>query len=123
MSNDKICNKCKKTLPFTAFRKRGGEKYLRTECKECDKQLQKIRFILRKKYGNPPIGYRCPICNRTEQECIGQGNKNIGAWVVDHCHKSDIFRGWLCHKCNRGLGAFNDDINIIYKVIAYLKGE
>lgn len=117
---DKVCSKCKKLLPFSSFRKRGGENYLRTECKECDKQLVKIRDTLKKEYGNPPDGYLCPICGRKEEECRGQGNKKVGAWVIDHCHKTNTFRGWLCHKCNRGLGAFNDDVNIISKIIEYL---
>lgn len=123
MSDMKTCNKCKKILPTSSFRKRGGEKYLRTECKECDKQLIKARQDLKKIYGTPPINYRCPICDRSEEECKGQGNKQIGAWVIDHCHKTNTFRGWLCHKCNRGLGAFNDDIAIICKAITYLTGE
>ena len=121
MSDSKICSKCKQVLPLSSFRKRGGENYLRTECKKCNNELMKIRQNLRKIHGNPPVGYTCPICNRTEQECSGQGNKNIGSWVIDHCHKSNKFRSWLCHKCNRGLGAFNDSLEIIHRAVTYLK--
>ena len=121
MSSTKTCIKCNKELPLSCFLKRGGENYLRTECKECNNKLSKIRSNLRKKYGPPPVGYTCPICKRGEGECRGQGSKIASSWVVDHCHKTDSFRGWLCHKCNRGLGAFNDDVGTVQRVIKYLK--
>tara|TARA_B100000745_G_C20065747_1_gene363732 strand:+ start:258 stop:719 length:462 start_codon:yes stop_codon:yes gene_type:complete len=117
----KTCIKCHKELPTTSFNKRGGEKYLRTECKKCNNSLTKIRKELRTKYGSPPDDYICPICGRTENECRGEGSKIASSWVVDHCHKTDVFRGWLCHRCNRGIGAFGDDAEMLQKAINYLK--
>ena len=116
----KKCIKCNKFLPETSFRKRGGENYLRTECKTCDAKLSKVRKELRKKHGSPPPNYRCPICKKGEDERKGQGGKKCSTWVVDHCHETDSFRGWLCHKCNRGLGAFDHDTDIIKRTIEYL---
>jgi hypothetical protein len=48
---------------------------------------------------------------------------------VDHDHAccsgegscGKCIRGLLCHKCNLALGAINDDINILQKMIDYLK--
>lgn len=114
------CIKCKKVLRDESFSKRGGENYLRTECKECNRKLQKERQELRLKHGNPPEDHRCPICDRSEAECQGEGSKRASAWVVDHCHETKRFRGWLCHKCNRGIGAFSDDTNLLKKVLEYL---
>ena len=39
---------------------------------------------------------------------------------VDHDHKTGIFRGLLCFKCNVALGNTNDNIEILDKMILYL---
>lgn len=38
----------------------------------------------------------------------------------DHCHRTNAFRGWLCHNCNAALGHVNDDITVLQCLIAYL---
>jgi len=30
--------------------------------------------------------------------------------VLDHCHDTDTFRGYICKHCNDGLGGFKDDL-------------
>jgi len=39
---------------------------------------------------------------------------------LDHCHSTGVFRGWLCSKCNAGLGFFGDNLAGLEKAIAYL---
>jgi len=120
ITETKVCNKCSIEKPVSHFSKCSGGNYLRPECRECNNELSKVRSILKTKYGNPPSGYLCPICNLSEDEVKGKGGK-AGAWVIDHCHTTDSFRGWLCHKCNRGIGNFDDDIQLMYNAIEYLK--
>lgn len=44
-------------------------------------------------------GGRCGICKKHQTEFI----KNLS---VDHCHKTNVIRGLLCHKCNLDLGIY-----------------
>ena len=55
----------------------------------------------------------CQICG-TE---LGRG-KN--AFAIDHCHETGSVRGVLCGHCNKGLGMFRDDPNILQSAIMYL---
>jgi hypothetical protein len=52
----------------------------------------------------------CVICGSTEE------------LVVDHCHKTNIIRGMLCNYCNRGLGHFKDDPELLEFARIYLLG-
>ena len=117
----KKCSKCKTVLPLNAFSDCHGGTYKRPECKKCMRDMANSRELIRKKYGMPDENtYRCPICLGNAEE-VGDLQKRT-AWVLDHCHKNNTFRGWLCHKCNRALGNFNDDIAILKRAIKYLKG-
>ena len=117
----KECSKCSRKLSLQHFSRHSGGNYLRPECKKCNNELSKVRDRLKKKYGMPSEGYSCPICLGTEQEVKGRGNTKNGSWVLDHCHESEAFRGWLCHKCNRSLGGFDDDEEMLQRAIKYLK--
>jgi hypothetical protein len=117
----KECSKCKQLLPIERFSRTSGGNYLRPECKKCNNELSKVRENLRLKYGMPPKGYICPICEGDEQAVKGRGNTNNGSWVLDHCHETEAFRGWLCHKCNRSLGGFDDDTAMLTRAIKYLE--
>lgn len=40
---------------------------------------------------------------------------------VDHDHKTNLFRGLLCGKCNKGIGMFDDNVKLLESAISYLK--
>ena len=119
----KVCSKCKHTLPNSSFGPSGGGTYLRAECRACNNKLSKVRKILHQIHGKAPQGYTCPICLGSEEDVKGKGNTKNGSWVLDHCHETESFRGWLCHKCNRALGGFDDSPEILGRAITYLKGS
>lgn len=41
--------------------------------------------------------------------------------AIDHCHKTNRLRGFLCDKCNMGMGLFRDDKDILESAIEYIK--
>ena len=116
----RLCGKCKQWLPLDFFNFASGGNYLRRECKPCNNKLHKVREELKSIHKAPSKGYSCPICLGTEEDVEGLGGKNQGSWVLDHCHETQSFRGWLCHKCNRGLGAFDDNKQTLKRAIEYL---
>lgn len=62
-------------------------------------------FLIRKTNGS------CEIC--------GDNTK----LVVDHDHDNSFVRGMLCSKCNRGIGHFDDNIELLQKAIDYLNNK
>ena len=52
---------------------------------------------------------KCALCNRHVK------------LHVDHDHDTGEVRGLLCHRCNVGLGYFQDNTQLLYKAIKYLR--
>ena len=119
----KTCSKCFQVLPVNCFARNSGAKHLRSGCKKCSNELSIVSRSLRRTIKEPNKDYVCPICGLNNEQSKGKGGAIRGSWVLDHNHKTKEFRGWLCHKCNRALGAFNDDYKILLKAVDYLKGE
>jgi Recombination endonuclease VII len=58
---------------------------------------------------------KCDICGGE------QTYRNKMRLAMDHDHKTGELRGWLCDRCNNGIGHFGDDTELLRKAIAYLK--
>lgn len=59
---------------------------------------------------------KCAIC----QETFKNTNR-YDAPCVDHCHITSKVRGLLCHTCNKSLGGFKDNKELLLKAIVYLE--
>lgn len=117
----KVCSKCEKNLPLSYFRTIGkGRKHKRSECKVCERLSTKDTKKIKKIAPPIPINHICPICLKGEDEVRGLGGELSGPWCCDHDHKSKTFRGYLCHKCNRLLGGFEEDISKLDRAKEYL---
>ena len=56
----------------------------------------------------------CAICGKME---------SLREMPVDHCHKTGVIRGVLCHWCNKGLGQFFDNPQILRKAADYIESR
>lgn len=65
--------------------------------------------------------YKCAICKQVEVN-----RHSSGAFMhlsIDHCHKTRKVRGFLCQKCNQGLGLFRDDPSLLKAAASYLESD
>lgn len=130
---EKPCSKCNKVLPLSAFSKDSTKKIgVRSACRWCLSDQYKDNYehhsrvkrkhALNKKYGITVEEYAemeerqkgvCFICKKQETK----GRK----LAVDHCHSSGKVRALLCGNCNRGLGRFKDNTELLKRAVSYLE--
>ena len=115
--NTRVCRTCGERKELEQFQINSGaylgRKYL---CFTCRNHRQTVVRYLRKKHRYPDETYECPICGIKRWE-----RERLITWSLDHCHKTDTFRGWLCPRCNSGIGHLEDDIDMLRKGIEYLQ--
>ena len=116
------CVGCRKRLPLAKFR-------LGVSATTCFKCLGTKRAKLRGAFEAKDWLWRYPI-TRTQRRTlhVAQGNRCAICRAEvrlyqDHCHKTGIVRGLLCHSCNVGLGFFADDPALLASATAYLIQE
>lgn len=59
----------------------------------------------------------CAICKKPED------TDRYANLAVDHCHDTGKVRGLLCNNCNRALGMFKDDLDVLRAGVAYLEAH
>ena len=60
-------------------------------------------------------GMACAVCGSEDPK------HNKYDFVVDHDHTTGHPRGLLCHKCNVGIGMFEDNTQSLTNAITYLE--
>jgi hypothetical protein len=73
----------------------------------------------KRRYGLTPEQVRA--MEESQQGCCAICADKLAQYHVDHCHTTGKVRGLLCINCNRGLGAFRDNIQNMEKALEYLK--
>lgn len=103
----KVCNNCNIRKPVQDFYKdRDGHSI---NCKICKDKINKITKNLHKTAPQRP--HACECCGKVSDSPL----------VLDHDHETGKFRGWICIKCNLGLGRLGDTIESLMRAVEYLK--
>ncbi len=64
-----------------------------------------------------PAPAACEICEKPDVRKDGASR----GLSLDHCHATGSFRGWLCFKCNVGIGKLGDTSAGLKRALAYLE--
>lgn len=130
----KRCGKCKLIKDGSKFRYYEKNKdRLHSYCLDCESVWNREYYKrksrdsqLQSKYGLSEFGYElmlkaqggvCAICSQPETR--KNQNGKVRALCIDEDHKTGKVRGLLCGSCNRALGLFKDDLNILSAAVAY----
>ena len=104
--------------------KKDGTKSLCSYCKTCQNELR-----VQRKYGLSYKDYMKMLekqggcCANKECKATVPGAPGRSRFYIDHCHKTNVIRGLLCHQCNLALGHVNDDIEKLRGLILYLESN
>lgn len=102
--------------------KRTCNKCYRARCQR-ERRANQWKGILKNKYGLDADTYEgmlqdqsggCAICGKPP------GKRRL---AVDHCHRTGAVRGLLCHKCNMGIGFFDDTSGRLRAAAEYLERQ
>lgn len=117
----RICKKCGiEYIPLGTKQYFCGSIKKKLGC--CYKTMRErdIGYWLAREYGLT-YEFFCKMFQKQDGKCkicgLPQLEKRL---AIDHDHKTGKIRGLLCDKCNRGLGHFNDDTNLMKLAIDYL---
>lgn len=117
-----VCTKCKEYLPYVDFHKASGSSSgYYYQCAKCS--LSYRHGITKERYQEllSMFDHKCYIC--------GEPERRTGLSLsLDHDHSccsskfscGDCIRGVLCSDCNRGLGFFRDNPELLLKAHSYL---
>lgn len=141
----KQCTVCKETKELDQFYNvkstKDGKGY---RCKECDNKarqkwsannpershLSQRQRNLKHRFGVDlewyekqfkKQNYSCAICQTKTNKTVG--DRQFWNFSVDHCHDSGKIRGILCNNCNRALGLFQDNPELLKKAASYVESE
>ena len=108
----KVCRRCSQKKNIEDFPLFSGQQTGRKNtCSTCCNDLSVLRKRLKQENPPPPAG-ECPICQNLTHD-----------WILDHCHFTNEFRGYICNNCNLALGRFNDDERLLRRAIDYLNNN
>lgn len=114
---DKECKTCKQVFTptnpcnvYCSSQCKGKNSYYKRQYGITDADLA----TMKKEQDN-----KCYLCG-SEGFLIGKNNHSEKL-AVDHCHQTGKVRSLLCHNCNRALGLFKDNVEVLRKAADYVE--
>ena len=77
-------------------------------------------YFLKKRYGISVSDYE-DLVKAQNNRCALCQTKAKGYMDVDHDHETKVVRGLLCRNCNRGLGYFKDNPDVLFEASLYTR--
>jgi hypothetical protein len=117
------CRECRVEKPLDRYEKT-GHGYFRKICMSCRSARKRTRRLPRQ-FGisyqdllmmKEEQDYKCAICGIHEENTTTR-------LAIDHDHKTNRVRGYLCNNCNRGIGLLKDDVEVMKRAIIYLERD
>jgi len=120
----KFCTLCKTDKPFDDFIKniRYKDGYYK-HCKKCHYEVYGRDSHYKRNYGVTQHEYNLLVAKQNNKCKVCESDAGEGQFtrlVVDHCHKSNEFRGLICQGCNMALGNAKDNPETLRKLADYL---
>ncbi len=106
------CRRAGHTLRYTSNR-------CCVECERAHHAFYRKGMTLGHIAGIRPMPDACECCGE-KSGVAGRGAANR-ALCADHNHETGQFNGWLCVRCNSGIGQLGDSIERLELAVAYLK--
>ena len=107
---DHICNECGEQITMAnalvSQRTANGRVFFKHKCKRCQNKQVAVTRRLKQEHTYPEDG-KCFCCGRAD---------NL---ILDHCHVTGDFRGWLCRRCNTGYGLLGDNRIAALQLLLY----
>lgn len=138
----KLCAKCNTDLPDNLFRvvkQKGRKPRLGSWCVPCTKSYHKTYYAeniedidvkkrdrhFQKKYGMTAeeVDHEISVRENKCDICGSESDHRYKKLNVDHCHETNVVRGFLCFSCNVMIGQSKDDPEILRKAADYLENH
>jgi hypothetical protein len=125
----KKCTKCFIEKPLEEFCHNSKGLYKKAQrCKKCSAKITAdFREVNHNKYYAAKFKTTEEIIEKVLSKDVcdicGKQASKLRRHAIDHCHKTGKIRGLLCDTCNKGLGLFYDNIDLMQKAIDYLRSK
>jgi hypothetical protein len=90
----------------------GGVRNRFAACLACKRQSERTRLGIQDAPRDTGVGKFCGIC-----KIILTARR----YALDHDHQTGAIRGWLCVRCNTGIGSFGDNPELLRAAALYIE--